>query len=103
MNLNDSDPGPPGHWHPGPAGHELNQDMIAYWWADAIIDALDAIAAELAKSSGKLGPLKARWPRRSAVPVAELPAVGSKLCDGTAIAEDRRRRGYDESASRYLQ
>ena len=63
--------------------------MIAYWWADAIIDALDAIAAELVTSGGKIGPLKQRWPRRSAVKAAELPAVGSELCDGTAIGRVR--------------
>ena len=46
------------NWHPGPLGHQGDQDSRVFLWADAAIMALDDVIAGLKETGGKTGPLK---------------------------------------------
>jgi hypothetical protein len=61
------------NWHPGPLGHQGDQDSRVFLWADAAIMALDDVIAGLKETGGKTGPLKQRWPKRARVSAADLP------------------------------
>lgn len=68
------------NWHPGPLGHENDQDSRVFLWADAAILALEEIESALKETDGKLDTLKKQWPRKVKVAYSELP--DPKFCEG---------------------
>ena len=60
------------NWHPGPLGHQQQQDAYVYQWSVAIINALVEIEAAV-EDGLSLAQMKARWPRRTPVDPGSLP------------------------------
>ena len=81
------------NWHPGPLGHQSDQDSRVFLWADAAIQALDDVIAGLEETGGKIGPLKHRWQKRPPVSAADLPM---------AIVCNQKKDGHHESPYKQL-
>eukprot|EP00036_Acanthoecidae_sp_10tr_P012814 CAMPEP_0206293258 /NCGR_PEP_ID=MMETSP0106_2-20121207/4046_1 /ASSEMBLY_ACC=CAM_ASM_000206 /TAXON_ID=81532 /ORGANISM="Acanthoeca-like sp., Strain 10tr" /LENGTH=802 /DNA_ID=CAMNT_0053723851 /DNA_START=153 /DNA_END=2561 /DNA_ORIENTATION=+ len=75
------------NWHPGPAGHQVMADKIAFTYLTAAAQGLTMIEEGLKASGGKVGPLKDKYRGRDKVKEAvtrwpQTPITCSTDCKG---------------------
>jgi len=74
------------NWHPGPLGFQVTADAFAYYYLEAMLQALDLIAAIVPEEATKVAvmmkrvELVAKWPKEA--PLLDLKKLGAPLfCD----------------------
>lgn len=89
------------NWHPGPLGHERQQDAYVFLWADAAVQALEQIETAISDSGGKIAPLKSKWPdKRRKATAADLPTP--KRCESlTSSTPEFKQLCGDDSPIKY--